>query len=29
MKNLKYTVSQTGYYGEFGGAFVPEILQLM
>ena len=26
MKNNKYSISETGYYGSFGGAYIPEIL---
>ncbi len=26
MQNSKFQVSQTGYYGEFGGAYIPEML---
>jgi len=26
MNNMNYTIDQNGYYGEFGGAYIPEIL---
>ena len=26
MKNTSYNVSEEGFYGEFGGAFIPEML---